>query len=878
MAGTVTRRIEGEYSYAHFDAPIAGTDSPAYYQAEIWGPSFTITYDGVPPGEYALTLGLSENFQDGPGRRIFSATANGEEIVRDLDIFAEVGKFTALDVTKPIRVPDGRLVLHLEASRDAAKLSFVRLASERYVLFDPVVDYGDKSVKNPDPFLPVGDMYETIVARFGSRLAYNPRPQRNTCFSGAMGRQLDENLPVLMACRAGGRLWALPLAAGVPVFKEVRQSCTLTRLSWEATSPACPLEVAFEFVSPFYPEDLETTLAPFFYLEISARNRTAEPAEAEIVFGDSAFAKGAAPFEGGLLVEEHHADRRCQRALVPLEQDERLTFSAEAPPLDWNQPRKKDEKGREVLTVLPVQAFPGATWRVRLGPGEEDSTTLIIAAYVAEPVLEVQGKPYRFKYTQLFGDLSSVIEFARARRENILGRCDLFDSTLLEASIDDDARELLAFSFASLASNAWYCIGEEGDDWFSVWEGVCRFHSTVDVEYNDGLVYYQYWPRLVAMLLDEWPRFRDGRVISHDMGGDLKVNGMVYPHHMPVEENTNYVLMAHHYWKLTGEFAPLARNFGAIADAVAYCIDSDTTGNGFPDEGTANTVDQGSAAIQFSKEQTYLAVRCLAAYTAFLEMAAEHGDDAGLAEAVRREMDEIRRTLEEEAWLGDHYAVCLHKEQGELADVWTGKRLSEGELPGWDAYSIYASNGLLYPMRSGLAVPFDRGRMLADIRNATEATMRRFGSPHSSIEDNMWISQNMWRDFAAAYLGDDMLSNMSRYWELVRYMNRCFNGCFTDVYVYGADTISLSYYPRGTTGFGLLYALGGVQIDATRREIWVAPVRDYVRVPLSSLADWERGAIPWLTLRRTESGVSWELEGAEHLEGWTVREGRRFLP
>jgi hypothetical protein len=161
--------------------------------------------------------------------------------------------------------------------------------------------------------------------------------------------------------------------------------------------------------------------------------------------------------------------------------------------------------------------------------------------------------------------------------------------------------------------------------------------------------------------------------------------------------------------------------------------------------------------------------------------------------------------------------------------------------------------------------------------NATAETMGEFGSPHTSHEDNMWVSQNIWRDIAAAYFGFDWVDNTERYWDLQRYINTEKYGAFTDVYVYGRDSTSLDYYPRGVAAFGLIDALAGLQFDRVEGVLSLAPVRTPLRIPLLMFADWEAGTVPWLMVDGAPDDLSVRVEG-DLPEGIEVRLRERGKP
>jgi len=870
-AGTIDRRLEGNVQALVVEDRIRGTVQEDLYQAELWGPKFRYVLERLPEAEYEVTLGFADNFFSEAGGRVFSVWADDELVIDHLDIAAEVGKGAALTRTFRVPTPDGRLVLAFRAHVDNAKVCTIELSGEGSYFFDSAMACTDADLR-AKAVAPPGT-YETAIGKLGSRICYNFRPQQRTVFSSPMGRFYDRARPMLLAAAAGGEMRVMPFVRSGELFAEMEQRVSMTSVSFTGRDPAIPFDVTYRFVAPFYPGDVKLSTAPVLYLELIAENRGRGRASAEMLFGMAVGEDDemeALPDGRGAVIRTSYADVPCEEAYGPLQGASDLTFASRGliPDDLLAEPAlpERDDRGRVVLTVFDARAFMGFRWACNLDPGERDVRRFVLAGYTGEPVLDVRGAAHRFKYAQYFGSVGEVVDYARHSFDTARRRTRLMDETVEGATLSRKARNLIAYTFQSFIFNTWWTVADDGRDWFSVWEGCCLFHSTIDVEYNYGLVYFQYWPGLLGMLLDEWPLFERDGVLRHDMGMGREVAGMAYPHDMEVEENTNYLLMLHHYWKLTGDLGPARRHREMIGRVVDYLISADTNGNGFPDVGTANTIDQGSPAIQYSKEQTYLAVRCLAAFEVTAELARELGDEA-LAGRCESRPPVIRRTLDEAAWLGDHYAVCLDPDQTKLRDVWTGEGLSGETVEGWDAYSIYASNGLLYPLRSGFRPGVDYGRIVRDIARGYEMTIRPYGCPHTSIEQNLWISQNIWRDMVAMYLGMDLSDELDRYWDFNLYVNSTKQGCFNDVYNSDWDTTGLNYYPRGITSIGVLWALGRLQVDAESRTVRADPLRKPLRIPLTFLADWEGEMVPWLCFDG-EGRLTVENECA--LGGWRV--------
>ncbi|MFW6156556.1 MAG: glutaminase domain-containing protein, partial [Armatimonadota bacterium] len=427
--------------------------------------------------------------------------------------------------------------------------------------------------------------------------------------------------------------------------------------------------------------------------------------------------------------------------------------------------------------------------------------------------------------------------------------------------------------------------------------------STVDVEYNIAPFYFALWPELLRMELDQWPAYINEGVLDHDMGVGLEANEMAYWHPMEIEENTNYVLLLHSYWRRSGDDEIVRRNFDSVRELLDWVTDADTDEDGFPEEGLYNTIDQGSPAIQYASDQVYLAVRQIVAYQAGAQMAREAGEPA-VADAWARRAALTASTLAERGWLEDHFVVALNQQEqmtsrgldadgGEGMEYdgdeyigmdWEERQHYEGSsddstMRGWDSYSIYTTNGLVYPWGVGMMVDgLELPRLREDIRNATAATMGEFGSPHTSHESNMWVSQNIWRDMAAAYLGIDWIDNAERYWDLQRYINTEKFGAFTDVYVYERDSTSLDYYPRGVAAFGMIDALAGLQFDRVEGVLSLAPLRAPLRIPLLMFADWKAGEIPWLNVEgdADDPRISIEGELPDGIEVWLRPRGEPF--
>lgn len=718
----------------------------------------------------------------------------------------------------------------------------------------------------------------TCLGRLGSRFSLQLDPIRRHVLYGAVGlfHQHEAHL-VCELTDEGGLRAALPLAGDRPGFELLEQRQTLTRLVYRAYSLAADSRLELEILAPFLPGDERMSTAPLYLVHVTIsplkqRLRWTGPAP-------NAVRRGAVRF--ALEVP----------GLAAVERDGLLEWDYETPITDRHRSgeggidRALDPSARrhaaDVAHCHGQLAPLAGGWRLCNGGFElpydisSGATTdgwLALTGWFDDPCFEGHHRAGPLKYTTLFDSPAAVLDYARTERERIVAACDFVDSLITETWLPASLQDLIAFSFHSfLACTLWAVL--DGRDWFSVWEGSCWYNSTVDVEYNDGLFYFGLWPELLEWTFDAWSYHLQpaeaGAWLEHDMGSGWTANGQSYPHPMEVEENSNWLLMlyAHGVWWGREELFDAHRETNRRL--VEYLLWTDTTGNGFPDQGTANTIDDATPAVQYGRDQVYLGVKRLAALHAAGRMLEAVGDDA-LARRCYREVDAAIETLEA-GWLGDHYPVCLDPTTTGLRDCWTGQPLPYEELPGWDAYSLYTTNGLLYLfMIDDVPAGLDLERLRIDTLVAYRETLTEYGCTHSSGDpDHLWVSMNLWRDQVAAYLGEDLLATAERYWQMQISANAGTEAkCFVDTNY----TNNLCFYPRGITALGAIWAAAGLRIRARDRLIVIEPP-SRCRVPILTHVDWSNLRAPWLEAEPVGDGLMWRIENEDLLAGWEVVPG-----
>ncbi|HJN15759.1 MAG TPA: malectin domain-containing carbohydrate-binding protein, partial [Armatimonadota bacterium] len=838
------------------------TTEDAKFQTERYGTDFHVRVHGLPPDDYSIRIGFAEMKFVDRGTRRFSVKANGKSLLRRFDILDEVANFEALVKVFRFTLDDPVLDLHFAAERDNAKYCFIRIYNSEFAAEIPPTIPVTQSQVGDQPDAPyMAGMYETSIGKFGSRVAFNPRPKSRSWWQGALGHadysvahferdhQFWADYPYEMAigtehvpADGPSTSYALPFTDAVASFPIVTQSITPTSLTYTCRAPDLPYELTLRYAAPFYPEDLKLSTAPYIRLDASVRDTRGAGAKGRVFVaqgghGDQKLTPLSADGYVGWTYEITQFGLPTEQIWAAEAGPDISVFDGEASigqaavPLE-DDTRDRDTDGRVIVPVLLWQPLRGLTWDFELGPGESAEKSFAYVGWCESPVLYTYERNLYFKYLEYFDTPTDVVKYVYDERATADRRAKLFESTVLDMEgLPPEYADFFSFAFQSYAMNTWYMSDALGD-WYSCWEGCCKFHSTVDVEYNQWPFYLHYWPELARLTLDAWADHELDGVMPHDMGMGLEIGDMVYPHHMEVEEGTNYVLLLFAYWRATGDSDTVRKHLALSERLMAFVAECDTDDDGFPEEGTSNTIDQGSRVIQHAPKQVYLAVKALAAWRALAAMAEATGE-VKIAEENADRAALVASTLREKAWLDTHYAIALQPEPRRQPeprygdDNWYGddgmgpgmgarggqSSYAPQPVSGWDGHSIYAGNGLLFPFSYGLAVDMDVSRVRQDLLASTEATLKRYGSPHTDREGNTWISQNIWRDMVAAYVGLDLADNVSRYWEFEVDQNRRKRGCFTDVYNYGAGSTSLDYYPRGITVAGLAPALMGMALD-----------------------------------------------------------------
>ncbi len=105
---------------------VSGTSDPTLYQSERFAKQLIYNIP-VPNGSYNVTLSFAEMYFNAAGKRVFSVSLEGQTVLQDLDIWALVGQFAALQRSFKVTVNNGVLNIVGTASINNAQLAAVEV-------------------------------------------------------------------------------------------------------------------------------------------------------------------------------------------------------------------------------------------------------------------------------------------------------------------------------------------------------------------------------------------------------------------------------------------------------------------------------------------------------------------------------------------------------------------------------------------------------------------------------------------------------------------------------------------------------------------------------------------------------------------------------
>lgn len=661
--------------------------------------------------------------------------------------------------------------------------------------------------------------------------------------------------------RFNGREVSLPLSPNGEKFAFVDQRLTPCESRLIGIDPPSGLRLELSVVTPFKPRDAAFSTTPVVGIRVTARRL-------ETAFRLETPSDDVSPFEVFLEFSGE------QVSFAPSREANALTASFTSRnriPAD-EQPEKgpvrfRDEELPQTDAIVGIEGARTAQGFQAASEGEDAAAISVCWCSWSGPVLQYGAERLSFRYALTHGSLAEVTDWARNHSQELWQNAKNFERVIEKACLGGSTLAIMAQSLHSwLACTWWTRAGNR--ELFTVWEGSCGFHSTVDVEFTQSPFYLSVWPELLEYQLDHWPSFLKDAAnlvvhadepvafLSHDIGGYGSICGQVYHHEMEVEETCNFLILAAVHWRRTGNDRIIRQHQDAIERLAAFLRHASDAKRGYPVMGTSNTVDDAAAALQNGAGQVYLAVKALAAHTCSA-LIFDYLQQVTLAEDHRCWSERLRQTLQRDGWCEDHFPVLLDAVDS-VVNPWTGES-EEAAVEAARASHIFTANALPLLDMVGIDLGLDADRVKTDLWVATERCLREYGCVHTNYAvtakttaiDGLdgvmgitanpgWISMNILRDLAAFYRGVDLRYLADRYWNWQLTTNAQEPKLFFETFG-GND---LHHYPRGIVSWGILEALGGVVIEQVEGRYEAAPEITSVRVPVLFFADWETGESP----------------------------------
>lgn len=133
---------------------IAGTQQQPLFQSERWG---DLDYEiPLEPGHYKIKLKFVEMFWDASNSRLIDVAVEDKILAQNLDIYAQVGKFSAYEIeSSSVVVNDGFLSIRVNASQDNGTLSAIEIYADK----DNETSFSELSITAGE------DIYDTSCAQ-----------------------------------------------------------------------------------------------------------------------------------------------------------------------------------------------------------------------------------------------------------------------------------------------------------------------------------------------------------------------------------------------------------------------------------------------------------------------------------------------------------------------------------------------------------------------------------------------------------------------------------------------------------------------------------------------------------------------------------------
>ncbi len=713
------------------------------------------------------------------------------------------------------------------------------------------------------------------AATLGSRFNLTFDPQSRKVYQNSFGESPGRPLQFTAAVKLpDDSEICLPFKDTGCIFEKLDYNSSITGFVYRGLQPDLGLELTLSVRAPFYPRDVKLSPAPFHLLKATVRQikKGRRSADANVV-------------EQGLITIGLDAE-----GLECSELEDGFEYRLN-PAAGWPEEDRPDDAESQKgifrlhgLGDFEVVGNSKLSVPFDFTKSEKTSLKVLWTGWNKQSPLEIHGSPSSFKYGQYFDSETDMAVWARKHRRGIVDKCLFLDELFQNWSLGVATTHFSTMALHSFLANSWWTVQKDGSDWFSVWEEPCYYHSGINVEYNCALFYLNFWPELLDKLLCQWAELEVPVTEKSDrcrgktsflcryMGQKHQVGMQNGIKQMEAESNAEYILLMAARTFFIGDTRLARQHLPLLRRLAEYILDSDTNGNGFPDinpEGAGG--DSETSPHTCCGPQTSLAVKTQAAMWALgelEELIAGKGGKKGNSERWKAFAAKSVKTLGRSAWQKDHYSANLAPANEELQGPETGEKQpaqKENGAAGQGYYSITTSNGLLYIFIANIKMArWNHMRMACDIETAEKATKTTYGNTNTSCDCScVQFSQNLWRDYVAAYYGVDFLYKIEEYRDYQQLPDTKSGPA-----LYRDDTggMHARFHPRGMTVFWAPMAAAGLRINRAQGELCIAPLRRTLRVPVPALANWESMRVPWI-MADTREGLTSIRITERHLLG-----------
>jgi len=619
-------------------------------------------------------------------------------------------------------------------------------------------------------------------SRFGSRFNLDWYFSGQKVKSSVMGTLEDKDIGLALELinNEGSKETVFPISPNSSFNKQTNElGLTYQKINFENEELIISLTIKSPFSESKSTDDENTKLssAPFFYLEITLENKTQKMLDK--TFSLSLFQAGEV--KNNTIYFSDPARRDGMRALASFGKNPDII------------PFIKGSRG-------------GFDWKTTLKPKTSETANFIYAGFLDGGAITDISNPenkkiMKFAYTKWFKSLEEVINYAQSDYEKIERKSLQFEKNLQNSQLSPQQKWLTAQAFHSYLGNT-LLVGKN----FFVWEGEFKYLNTLDVAHDYDVLAGLYFPWAIKLELNSWAKSAKedqfGKVIPHDLGFRFNLkNRQEYAIEgndtsgMPVEENSNFILLAYWYWHQTKDTEFIEQLLPLIKNLCQSLINRDTNNNGIADQGIGMTTydNDGNLALKQAPDSSYLGIKQLTAYLAAEKMFTDAKDKKG-QQLINKQAELIAGSLKQAYSKYDFIPLSLD--------------------PNFQEQGFAAFTGLFYPALTNLDSPIlkDLLPILSDsYKKAYEKSLvkdengKTYGLQLAEFQSLHlgWFSHSTMADYIAKKLFNQDYDS-SQYWFPLLYDNPY---SFADGQYFNQPDkpiTTLIFYPRGAAIFSHL--------------------------------------------------------------------------